>query len=92
MPEKIFDFHVHIGKFEEVYYNSHIIIKVLSSCGIKGAYISSTTSCLKWNTPNEKKIITEHIQAEFQEVKFTAERLKFDAMALCWVIPERYFE
>lgn len=83
---------MHIGQFEECYYNPYKVIKVLASCGVIGAYVSSTTSCIEWSNPSEKELIIEHIRNEFIELESSATLLKFDARPLCWIIPQRYFE
>lgn len=87
-----YDYHVHIGQFYEVYYNPYKIVDVLSYCGIEGAYVSSTTSCLCWDTSEEKNMIVAHIKAEFDELLSYAHEKKFDARPVCWVIPQRYYE
>ena len=87
-----YDYHTHIGQFQKVYYNPYKIIDVLSKCGIDGAYVSSTTSCLQWNTKEEKSIIVEHIKAEFDELLSCAQKKVFDARPVCWIIPQRYYE
>lgn len=86
------DYHVHIGQFHNVYYNPYKIIDVLSHCGISSAYVSSTTSCIKWETQQEKDIIVEHIRAEFNELLLYSQEKQFDAKPMCWVIPQRYYE
>ena len=92
IKEKIFDFHVHIGQFEEIYYSPHKIIEVLHLCGVSGAYISSTTSCIQWSNDKEKFLITEHIKDEFNEAIENAKELNFDVRPLYWVIPQRHFD
>lgn len=92
LNKKLFDFHVHIGQFEDVYYSPHKIVETLVSCGVGGAYISSTTSCIRFSNDTEKRIVVEHIQDEFRELMDSAKDNLFDARPLCWVIPERYLE
>ena len=86
------DYHVHIGQFESEYFYPHIVIEALYHCGIKGAYISSTTSCIPWDNSKEKSEILKHIRDEVVEVYEIADELCFDARVLCWVIPRRYEE
>jgi hypothetical protein len=81
-----------MGQFEKVYYNPYKVIEVLSNYGVTGAYVSSTTSCIVWDDINEKKIVLDHIKAEFDELLYCAEQYGIDARPLCWVIPQRYFE
>lgn len=87
-----FDHHVHIGQFHDVYYHPYKIVDILLKCGVAGAYISSTTSCISWNTQQEKRVVVEHIKAEIEEVLLYSEERKFDAKPLCWIIPQRYYE
>lgn len=87
-----FDCHVHIGQFQDVYYNPYKVVDVLSCCGVIGAYVSSTTSCIHWDTLEEKDTVIEHIKAEFNELLLYSLEKKFDARPLCWVIPQRYYE
>lgn len=88
----IFDAHVHVGQFENSYYNPYIIVNLLKQNGVYGAYISSTTSCIKWDNIHEKKLVVEHIQAELREALFTAQNIGFEAKPLCWLIPQRFVE
>lgn len=88
----LYDYHTHMGQFEEIYYNPYKIVEVLAACGIEGAYISSTTSCISWDDENEKKHIIDHIIDECQEAMTTAKRLHLNLKVLLWVIPERYLE
>ena len=67
MTDSYFDTHVHFGQFEDVYYSPHTVIETLAAHNVKGAYLSSTTSCMAWNDENEKKIIITHIKDEFEE-------------------------
>ncbi|MDD6489872.1 MAG: amidohydrolase family protein [Clostridia bacterium] len=91
-PINRYDYHVHIGQFQNVYYNPYKIVNVLSYYGVAGAYISSTTSCMNWDSVEEKNIIVEHIKAEFDELLLCSTDKNFDARPLCWVIPQRYYE
>lgn len=92
MKNSIFDHHTHIGQFYDTYYEPHTVMEVMSECGVAGCLFSSTTSCLAWKTEVEKKIIVSHIRDEVNEALETAARLNFDARALCWIIPQRYFD
>lgn len=88
----MFDYHVHIGQFEDVYYHPYKIADVLMSCGIEGAYVSSTTSCIQWNTQQEKDIVIEHIKAEVIELLSYSRGKNFIAKPMCWIIPQRYYD
>lgn len=92
MFDYIFDHHVHIGQFQDVYYNPYKMVDILLSCGVIGAYVSSTTSCINWDTKQEKEIIVEHIKAEIKELLSYSKERNFDAKPLCWIIPQRYYE
>lgn len=87
-----FDYHVHMGQFEEIYYNPYKVVEVLSLCGIKGAYISSTTSCISWNNKDEKRQIINHIIDECIEARESAKRMHVNLKILLWLIPQRYLE
>lgn len=87
-----FDYHVHIGQFQNVYYNPYKIVDILLNCGTIGAYVSSTTSCVNWSNQQEKEIIVKHIKAEIEELLLYSEEKNFDAKPLCWVIPQRYYD
>lgn len=89
---EMFDYHTHIGQFYNAYYEPHTVIEVMSECGTSGCLFSSTTSCLAWNSEAEKKTIVSHIRDEVNEALETAERLGFNARALCWIIPQWYFD
>lgn len=56
VTDSYFDTHVHFGQFEDVYYSPHTVIETLAAHNVKGAYLSSTTSCMAWNDENEKKL------------------------------------
>lgn len=88
----LFDSHIHIGQFKEIYYYPWKVIQVLDKYGVKGAYVSSTTSCIDWDDQFEKKYILNHIGEEFDEFTYFAEKLNFDARPLCWIIPRRFLE
>ena len=87
-----FDTHVHFGQFEDVYYSPHTVIETLAAHNVKGAYLSSTTSCMAWNDENEKEIIITHIKDEFEEAIQCAKKLKFKLYPVYWIIPKRHFE
>ena len=40
------DTHVHIGRFDEVYYDPREIVEIVMSCGIQQMWFSSTTTCV----------------------------------------------
>lgn len=92
MTDSYFDTHVHFGQFEDVYYSPHTVIETLAAHNVKGAYLSSTTSCMAWNDENEKEIIITHIKDEFEEAILCAKKLKFKLYPVYWIIPKRHFE
>lgn len=92
MTNSYFDTHVHFGQFEDVYYSPHTVIETLAAHNVKGAYLSSTTSCMAWNNENEKEIIITHIKDEFEEAIQCARKLKFKLYPVYWIIPKRHFE
>ena len=92
MNKLIFDYHVHMGQFNEIYYNPYKVVDVLSFCGVKGAYVSSTTACMEWNTSADKEIIINHIIDEVLELRSQSSEIGFDARPLCWINPRRYIE
>lgn len=87
-----YDVHVHMGQYETIYYNPYKIIRVLAASGVTHAYISTTTSCMRWNSDYEKDIIIKHIISEIEEAEDTAKELGIEVNPLCWIMPKRYFE
>lgn len=87
-----FDYHVHMGQFQNIYYNPYKIVNVLLACGVEGAYVTSTTSCIKWNTQKEKELVVEHIKAEINELLLYSKTKNFDARPMCWIIPQRFYD
>jgi len=87
-----FDHHVHFGQFHDVYYSPADIVQTLAKNGIRGAYVSSTTSCLNWTTKEEKDMILTHIHDEILESLHVGKRIGVDVVPLYWVIPKQIFE
>lgn len=87
---KKFDCHVHIGQFYDSYWQPHTIIETLKKNGVHGCYFSSTTSCLKWSSDEEKQYILKHIEDEVDEALFIAKKINFDGKALYWPIIEHH--
>ena len=87
-----FDHHIHIGQFNDKYFQPHSVIETLYKNGIKGCWFSSTTSCLGWLDNKTKDMLISHVHDEIIEALETAKKLHFDAKPLYWVIPQRHFE
>jgi uncharacterized protein len=53
------DNHIHIGQFEDIYYDPHEIVDIVMSSGMEGLSFSSTTSCVEnvKYTEIEKEIV-----------------------------------
>lgn len=92
MYKNLCDYHIHIGQFEEMYYNPYKVVESLAFCGVHNAYVSSTTSCIRWHTENEKRFIINHIKSELHELRYHSKLLKVNMKPLCWIIPERIIE
>lgn len=86
------DYHVHCGQFNDVYYSPSLVIEILSKSHIAKAWISSTSSCIEWNTEDEKKEIIHLIESEINEAVNMAKSKNIDLTPLYWVLPKRYFE
>ena len=79
--------HVHIGQFNDIYFQPHTVIDTLHKNGIKGCWFSSTTSCLEWLNNKAKEMLISHVHDEIIEALETAKKLHFEAKPLYWVIP-----
>ena len=88
----IADYHIHFGQFYDVYYQPAFVISALAANGVKEAWGSSTTACLRWNTPEEKQYILRHIEEEIKEALYAAKRYGINFVPLCRVIPQLYSE
>jgi len=86
------DYHVHCGQFEETYYSAEMVMKVLHENGIKDVWLSSTSSCVKWENAKEKKEILSLIANEMQEAVLYAKEFDMNLTPLYWVMPQRYIE
>ena len=85
-----FDHHIHIGQFNDKYFQPHSVIETLHKNGIKGCWFSSTTSCLEWLDNQTKDMLISHVRDEIMEALETAKKLKFEAKPLYWVIPKQH--
>lgn len=86
------DLHVHFGQYYNVYYEPSIVIKCLFNNGIKEVWASSTTSCINWETEEEKRWLVHKIDKEITEAVLTANKYKMKFTPLYWVIPKRYID
>lgn len=89
---KDFDYHVHIGQFNDKYYEPHKVMEELAKNGIIGCFFSSTTSCMKWDNKNDKSYLLKHIEDEVKEALYTAKKLNIEAKALYWINLFEYLE
>ena len=89
---KDFDHHVHIGQFNDKYFQPHTVIETLHKNSIKGCWFFSTTSCLEWLDNQTKDMLISHVHDEIMEALKTAKKLEFEAKPLYWVIPKRHKE
>ncbi len=83
------DYHVHCGQYYETYYQPSNVIKALHGNGIKDVWISSTTSCISWESEEEKTYILQHIEDELKEAIEAAKRYGMNITPLYWVLPQR---
>lgn len=86
------DYHIHFGQFYDVYYQPAYVIGALATNGVKEAWGSSTTACLRWNTPEEKQYILSHIEEEIKEALCAAKKYKINFKPLYRVIPNLHSE
>lgn len=90
--DKTFDYHVHIGQFYEDYFEPHKVIETLSANGVKGCWVSSTTTCMYWTNGTEKTYLRNHIRDELKEALETGKSLKFDVKPFYWVNLDEYLQ
>lgn len=77
----MFDNHVHIGHFNEVYYDGLEVVETVMSAGMDGLSFSSTTSCIDnvWYGDVEKEI-----KAVLDKAAYSSERI----IPCFWYIPD----
>lgn len=83
---------MHCGQYFNTYYSPSSIINALYKNGIKKAWISSTTSCITWQTAAEKEYIISKIDEEIQAAFATAENKGMTISPLYWVSYQRCVE
>lgn len=86
------DYHVHIGQYNNLYYYPAMVVKILHKNGIKETWISSTTSCIKWNNNEEKQNLLDVIDNEIKDVINCGKNYKIKIVPLYWVLPQRYLD
>lgn len=86
------DYHIHFGQFYDVYYQPAFVVGTLAANGVKEAWGSSTTACLRWNTPEGKQYILQHLEDEVKEALYAARKYALNFVPLYRVIPGLHSE
>lgn len=68
------------------------MIGALAANGVKEAWGSSTTACLRWTTPEEKQRIVSHIADEIKEALLAAKQYDIRFIPLYRVVPKLHSE
>ena len=77
----IVDTHIHVGRFDDVYYDPLEIVETVMSCGIEQMWISSTTSC-------EEGIRYAKVETELQKLFAQTAQTPETVRALFWYCPD----
>ncbi len=101
------DYHVHIGQYFEIYHQAQDVFAALKAAGFSEAWFSSTSSeiycktspdvlCGKCSVPQEDlpsaKGLYDFLHDEMKCALQTAAEVEIKAHALCWIVPELYWE
>ena len=101
------DHHVHIGQYFETYHQAEDVFTALKAVGFSEAWFSSTSSsiycknspdvlCGKCSIPQENlpsaKDLYDFLHDEMKCALQTATEVGIKAHALCWIVPELYWE
>lgn len=84
---KIIDNHIHIGRFDSVYYAAETVFTVLQKAGVSECLYSSTTSGSTVNSEQSAVRVYRKIRAEINDAQNIADRIGIRARPLYWVVP-----
>ena len=84
---KIIDNHIHIGRFDSVYYAAKTVFTVLQKAGVSECLYSSTTSGSSVNSERSAVRVYRKIRAEINDAQNIADRIGIRARPLYWVVP-----
>lgn len=91
--DESFDYHVHIGQWQDKYFSAKEVFSNLQKQGKVGCICMSTTSCAPLHPDDKKEIISlyEKVRNEVKDALLAAKELHFDAKAYYWVVPLFHF-
>lgn len=84
---KIIDNHIHIGRFESVYYSAETVFSVLQKAGVSACLYSSTTSGSPVSSEDSALQLYRKIRLEITDAQKIAAHIGIEAYPLYWVIP-----
>lgn len=87
MKKAIFDNHIHIGRFFDIYYDAKTVFNVLKETGVRGCMYSSTTSGETVDSKDTALQLYQKIKEEIIDAQKTAASLNLNSFPLYWIIP-----
>ena len=89
MIETSFDYHIHIGQWNDQYFSPQEVFSKLKQAGKTGCVFMSTTSCAPLHPDNKEEIINlyEKVRNEISAAMKTADEINFNAKPYYWVVP-----
>lgn len=87
MKKEIFDSHIHIGRFFDIYYDAQTVFKTLKDAGVSGFMYSSTTSGETVDSKDSALKLYKKIKEEIIGAQKTAESFDLNSYSLYWIIP-----
>lgn len=87
MKKEIFDNHIHIGRFFDIYYDAKTVFKILKDAGVIGFMYSSTTSGETVDAKDAALQLYQKIKEEIIDAQKTAAFLNLNSFPLYWIIP-----
>lgn len=87
MKKEIFDNHIHIGRFFDIYYDAQTVFTALRQAGVGGCFYSSTTSGETVDSKDTALKLYQKIKEEIIDAQKTAASLNLNSFPLYWIIP-----
>lgn len=87
MKKEIFDNHIHIGRFFDIYYDAKTVFTALRQAGVYGCFYSSTTSGETVDAKDTALQLYQKIKEEIIDAQKTAASLNLNSCPLYWIIP-----
>lgn len=87
MKKEIFDNHIHIGRFFDIYYDAKTVFKILKDAGVIGFMYSSTTSGETVDSKDAALQLYQKIKEEIIDAQKTAASFNLNSFPLYWIIP-----